>query len=169
MRKIYIALTASLALSAMVGLSSLSYARPPGPPPGGPGMFRPGPRPNFGRPPPPPRYHHHYGWNHFGRDVVGGALILGLGLGVANAIGNATAPSYTYVPPVSTYVPPNYYVQPAPSIVVTPPTTIVTPAPTVSAPAVSPSGTTMYWCQASKNFFPYVTECPGGWEPKIMP
>ena len=56
-------------------------ARPPGPPPGGPG-FGPGPGfrgPGWGGPPPPPR-HHHNRWHDFGRDVLGGTLVLGLGL-----------------------------------------------------------------------------------------
>ena len=71
-------------------------ARPPGPPSGGPGF---GPGPGFRGPgwggPPPPRYHHHNRWHDFGRDVLGGTLVLGLGMGLANAITNATTPTYT--------------------------------------------------------------------------
>lgn len=71
-------------------------ARPPGP---GPGFRGPG----WGGPP-PPRYHHHNRWHDFGRDVLGGTLVLGLGMGLANAITNATTPTYT----APTYVAPSY-------------------------------------------------------------
>lgn len=166
-------------------------ARPPGPPSGGPGF---GPGPGFRGPgwggPPPPRYHHHNRWHDFGRDVLGGTLVLGLGMGLANVITNATTPTYTaptYVAPsyvAPTYAAPTYtlptYTAPvvtAPVVtapVVTAPvvTAPVVAAPVVTAPVVTSAaipGKTMYWCQASKNFYPYVTECTSGWEARVMP
>lgn len=171
--------TASIMCLVLSG--SLADARPGGPGHGGPG-FRPGSPPGGPgfRPAPPPRYHHGGPWRHFGRDVLGGALTLGLGLGVAGAISNALSP--TYVAP--SYVPPAYpvtaavptYTAPVVAPVVTAPTVI--PAPVVTAPVAAPapvvvspapSGNTMYWCQASKNFYPFVTECSSGWEVRIMP
>lgn len=158
--------------------ASLADARPGGPGPGAPG-FRPGPPPGGPgfRPAPPPRPHHGP-WRHFGRDVLGGALTLGLGLGMAGAISNALSP--TYVAP--SYVPPAYpvtaavptYTAPVVAPVVAAPTVIPAPvvtAPVVTAPVVAPetTGNTMYWCQASKNFYPFVTECSSGWEVRIMP
>jgi hypothetical protein len=69
----------------------------------------------------------------------------------------APAPAPVYVVPnPAPFVPPGYAPPPAP--------VVVTPA----APAPAPSGTTMYWCQASRNFYPYVTECTSGWEPRIF-
>lgn len=148
-------------------------ARPPGPPSGGPG-FGPGPGPGFRGPgwggPPPPRYHHHNRWHDFGRDVLGGTLVLGLGMGLANAITNATTPTYTaptYVAP--SYVAPTYA---APTYTLPTYTAPVVTAPVVTAPVVTSAaipGKTMYWCQASKNFYPYVTECTSGWEARVMP
>lgn len=146
-------------------------ARPPGPPSGGPGF---GPGPGFRGPgwggPPPPRYHHHNRWHDFGRDVLGGTLVLGLGMGLANAITNATTPTYT----APTYVAPSYVAPTYTAPVVTAPvvTAPVVAAPVVTAPVVTSAaipGKTMYWCQASKNFYPYVTECTSGWEARVMP
>ena len=146
-------------------------ARPPGPPSGGPGF---GPGPGFRGPgwggPPPPRYHNHNRWHDFGRDVLGGTLVLGLGMGLANAITNATTPTYTaptYVAP--SYVAPTYA---APTYTLPTYTAPVVTAPVVTAPVVTSAaipGKTMYWCQASKNFYPYVTECTSGWEARVMP
>lgn len=125
--------------------------------------------PGWGGPPPPPR-HHHNRWHDFGRDVLGGTLVLGLGLGLANAITNATTPTYTaptYVAP--SYVAPTYA---APTYTLPTYTAPVVTAPVVSAPVVTAAtipGKTMYWCQASKNFYPYVTECTSGWEARVMP
>lgn len=176
-----------LAIAACLAAVTLAIgtveARPPGPPPGGPGFGGPGfggprPGPGWGAPPPPPRS----SWHNFGRDVLGGTLILGLGLGLANAIDNATTPTYvppTYVAPtyaVPTYTVPTYTapVVAAPAVsapivaapVVTAP---VTAAPIVPTSPVVASGKTMYWCQSSKNFYPFVTECPSGWEVQTMP
>lgn len=171
------------ALAAVFAVGFLSYASigaagphghggPGGP--GGPGMhFGPGPGHHAGpahrpapRPAPPP--HHRHGPRHnAAEDVVVGAAVIGLGLGLASAIDNATQPSTTtyVVPSQPTYVPPGYVVSPAP--------VTVAPAPSVvyQAPAATPapSGNVMYWCQASRNFYPYVTDCTSGWEVKVMP
>lgn len=150
-------------------------ARPPGPPLGGPGPgFRPGPGPGGPgpgfRPGPGPRPPRH----HWGADVLGGALAIGLGLGVAGAIANSVStppPTTVYVPPTPTYVPPNYIVPSAP-VVVSPPAVVaphVVVAPPVTVTPSVGSGNVMYWCQASKNFYPYVTECPSGWQATTVP
>lgn len=145
-------------------------------PPGGPG-FGPGPGfrgPGWGGPPPPPR-HHHNRWHDFGRDVLGGTLVLGLGLGLANAITNATTPTYTlptYTAPVVTAPVVSAPVVTAPAVTAPVVTAPVVAAPVVTAPVVTAAtipGKTMYWCQASKNFYPYVTECTSGWEARVMP
>lgn len=110
--------TRTAACLAALGLAVCTAvdARPPDLPPGGPGIRTrarfPGTR--LGRTAPPPR-HHHNRWHDFGRDVLGGTLVLGLGLGLANAITNATTPTYTaptYVAPsyvAPTYAAPNLY------------------------------------------------------------
>ena len=36
------------------------------------------------------------------------------------------------------------------------------PAPQSSAPAQN-GGNWWYWCEGSRNYYPYVKECPGGW------
>jgi hypothetical protein len=66
------------------------------------------------------------------------------------------------------YPPPYYY---PPQVVVVPP-----PQPTVyieqqeAAPAEPASGGQQYWyfCNSAKGYYPYVKECPGGWQ-KVLP
>jgi hypothetical protein len=129
--------------ASLLALAQFSYAGPPGGP-GDPGPGGPGPG------------GHHGG--HWAGDALGGAVALGLGIGVASLLTRpapAPAPAPVYVVPnPAPFVPPGYAPPPAP-VVVTP----VAPAP---------AGTTMYWCQASRNFYPYVTECSSGWEPRIV-
>ena len=38
------------------------------------------------------------------------------------------------------------------------------PAPAVSQPQQQPQHQWWYWCQASEKYFPYVKECPGGFQ-----
>lgn len=157
--------------ASLVAVSAVSIAAPPPPPPGGIGFRGPGPRgprgpgfrPGFRPGPPPPRYHHHH---HYWGDVLGGAMVLGLGWGLANAL---TSPTYvTPTVPVAPYVPPNYIVTPYPNVVPVAPTVVVPPASVITT-TPAPSGNVMYWCEASKNFYPYVTQCTSGWETRIMP
>jgi len=155
--KVFQVIALSLAMIAMLG-SGFAEARPWGPPGHRPGWGPPGPRPWGPRPwgPPPPRYHHH----DWVGGVVGGALALGLGLGIANVITNAATPRTQYVPtPVP---PPNYpaYTYSAPTVTYAP----SQPSVVTTVPDPLPSKGVMYWCQASKNFYPYVTTCESGWQ-----
>lgn len=169
-------MTKALAAFFAVGLlsyASIGTAGPHGP--GAPGVhFGPGPGHHAApvhrpapRPAPPPPHRGHGPRHHVVEDVVVGAAVIGLGLGLAGAIDNATRPSTTtyVVPSQPTYVPPGYVVSPAP-VTVAPAPSVVYQAPTTTA---VPSGNVMYWCQASSNFYPYVTECTSGWEVKVMP
>jgi hypothetical protein len=69
-------------------------------------------------------------------------LILGFHFGV---------PIY-YPPPVYYAPPPIYY--PPPAVIYAPP----------PASNVQPETFTYYYCPESKSYYPYVRECPGGWE-----
>jgi hypothetical protein len=65
------------------------------------------------------------------------------------------------------YVPPPYYYPPAyyypPVVPQTPPVYIEQGAP--YAPSVSqPTQGSWYYCADSKSYYPYVKECPGGWQ-----
>jgi len=101
--------------------------------------------------------------------------LLALGMGTAQAdphhhrghVGfglyiGAPAPWY-YGPPA--YYPPYYY---QPRVVVVPPeapTVYVEQAPQVVAPA-APAQPPAYWyyCQSAKAYYPYVKNCPEGWQ-----
>lgn len=63
------------------------------------------------------------------------------------------------------YGPPGYY--PAP--IYHPPVVLQAPAPQVyvqqqAAPAQAQAGNFWYYCAAARGYYPYVKECPGGWE-----
>jgi hypothetical protein len=68
------------------------------------------------------------------------------------------------------YGPPVYY--PAPMYDYGPPPVVVAPAsPPVyverddAAPsATRPGATWWYWCESARGYYPYVKECPGGWQ-----
>lgn len=68
---------------------------------------------------------------------------------------------YWYSAPVYPY--PDPYIPPA--VVAAP---VVVPAPAVAPPpaeAASPApGQVWYYCKAAKQYYPYVSECPGGWK-----
>jgi hypothetical protein len=94
-----------------------------------------------------------WGGHHHGHGGHGGARVFfGLNLGVPLY---APAPYYYYPAPV--------YYQPAP-VVVQP------PAPPVyversEAPAPSqPAAGYWYYCGDSRAYYPYVRDCPGGWQ-----
>ncbi|MBI4985556.1 MAG: hypothetical protein HZC24_09505 [Rhodocyclales bacterium] len=65
------------------------------------------------------------------------------------------------------YPPPPYYYTPY-----YPPIIVERPAPTVyiEQPAATPAPTTHYWyyCVTAKGYYPYVRECPSGWQ-KVLP
>lgn len=70
-------------------------------------------------------------------------------------------PGPYYWGPVYYYPPPVYYV-PAPPVVVTPP-----PPPVYverDDEAAPPQTQWWYWCPSAKGYYPYVKECPGGWQ-----
>jgi hypothetical protein len=82
-----------------------------------------------------------------GRGGRGGGH-LGLWIGAPIVIG---APYYYYPPPYYRYGPPvvrEYSYEPAPS----PPV------------VVTPQSSTWYYCRDSRAYYPYVHECPGGWD-----
>ncbi len=59
------------------------------------------------------------------------------------------------------HYPPAYY-YPAPIVVREPVTYIEQGAPASSAPAADAGW--WYYCDASKGYYPYVKECPSGWQ-----
>lgn len=68
------------------------------------------------------------------------------------------------------YPSPYYYYPPYPPVVIerSPPVYIEqSPPPSIPAPQSAQSG---YWhyCNATKAYYPYVNECPGGWQ-KVLP
>jgi hypothetical protein len=58
-------------------------------------------------------------------------------------------PVYPYPDP---YIPPVIVVQPAPS------------SSQTEIPAVPPPAQNWYYCEASKSYYPYVSNCPAGWK-----
>ncbi|MCD4483553.1 hypothetical protein LQR31_03575 [Chromobacterium vaccinii] len=87
-------------------------------------------------------YHGRMGWWW----VVGGAWYF------------YTAPIYPYP---SLYAPPAVAV--APAVPVVPAVPMAPPAPPVAA-APQESAQVWYYCKAAKQYYPYVSECPGGWK-----
>ena len=61
------------------------------------------------------------------------------------------------------YYPPYYYYPPYPPVVTVPsgPTTYIEQGGAQSAP---PRTSYWYYCAESKTYYPYVKECPGGWQ-----
>ena len=74
-------------------------------------------------------------------------------------------PGYWYPPPYYTY-PPYYspYYYPPVAAPAAPPTYVEQGvAPPVQAAPAQPQGY-WYYCDGSKAYYPYVKECPGGWQ-----
>ena len=65
-----------------------------------------------------------------------------------------------YYPPAY-YYPPTYY-YPQPQVIITQPPVYVEQA----APTPEPAAQAYYWyyCSASRTYYPYVKECPSGWQ-----
>ena len=88
----------------------------------------------------------HGGFHHFGhvhsRIFIGGAFF-------APAF---WPPPYYYYPP--DYYPPAYY-----------PPAYYPPAAQYVEPQASPAPAYWYYCAGSRAYYPYVRECPGGWQP----
>jgi hypothetical protein len=70
-------------------------------------------------------------------------------------------PPYYYYPP---YYPPIVVERQAPVYIEQAPAAVATPAP-AAAPAPQ---NFWYYCAAGKGYYPYVKECPGGWQ-KVLP
>jgi hypothetical protein len=71
------------------------------------------------------------------------------------------------------YAPPPYYYRPEVVVLPAPqPTVYVEQQPAAPAAPVetTPRASEQYWyyCAASKGYYPYVKECPGGWQ-KVQP
>jgi len=82
-------------------------------------------------------------------------------------------PSYYYGPPVYYAPPPAYYYAPPPAYYYGPPAAVVPSSPPVyverddpapAAPQAQPPATWWYWCESARGYYPYVKECPGGWQ-----
>jgi hypothetical protein len=58
------------------------------------------------------------------------------------------------------YYPPYYYYPPVVTVPVAPPTYVEQG----SAHAAPPQSAYWYYCAESKTYYPYVKECPGGWQ-----
>lgn len=120
----------------------------------------------------PPAYSQ---WRHFGRDVLEGTLILGLGLGMAGAVSNALSPSPNTMPSPRPAEPTGwirsggiYVAAPVPPVVYNRQPSGPVALPPAVAPGVAtiPSESSVkFWCDATKSFYPQVTECPSGWTP----
>ena len=169
-------------LAALIAGAGVALA---GPPPGGPpGGGSPGARPPGGPPPgAPPRHRHppggggywygpslsfYYGSPYWwGRPWPYGPYwpdYYGYGHG------------YSYVPP--NYMPPAYVYGPAGVVTSTAGVvyiereagTVSTQQPPAEAPAAAPTpppppgGQWWYLCDSPRGAYPYVRECPGGWE-----
>ena len=64
-------------------------------------------------------------------------------------------PPWWYYPPA-----PVYY----PVVVPAQPVTYIEQGSNQAAPASNDGGGWWYYCDASKGYYPYVKECPGGWQ-----
>lgn len=71
---------------------------------------------------------------------------------------------YGYLPPPPVYYYPEYPPAYWPPAVTRPdpPVYVERDAPEAAAPAEPPAW--WYWCPAEKKYYPYVKECPGGWQ-----
>lgn len=88
------------------------------------------------------RHHHHHGPR----------ISIGFGFGY---------PAYPYYYPPYAYYP-RYY--PAPVVIQQQPTVYVEQAPQL-APAVQPPASAYwYYCADARAYYPYVKECPAGWQ-----
>jgi len=88
----------------------------------------------------------------------GGHVRFGISIGIPIfASGFYPAPVYSYPAPAYTYAAPAYsypapaYTYPAPAYTY----------PTIAAPL--PPVDNWYYCAASRAYYPYIDECPGGW------
>ena len=77
---------------------------------------------------------------------------------------------WNYPPPY--YYPPSYYYPPvvvqqqAPQVYIEQPQAPAAPLP--PAPVAAAPASYWYYCAAGRGYYPYVKECPGGWQ-KVLP
>ena len=156
LRSFAFAAAAVFALST-VAVSSVE-ARPPGPPPGGPGWHRPGPPPGAFRPHfRPHRHHHRWLW----APVIAGATVWGLNSIFDDPFDDYVA--YRYRPAVPIYY--SGYAAAASAER----SALRAEAAANAAQAAASAPKTVYWCEAEKGFYPQVRACPTGWTPVISP
>jgi len=99
---------------------------------------------------------HFSGGHHFGGRAHFGVYI-GPGFGWPWYYGPYYSPYYTYPPVVPS----------GPQVYVEQEIVSAAPAPQSSASAQQP-GSWWYFCQKTQSYYPYVKECPGGWQ-KVAP
>lgn len=83
-----------------------------------------------------------------------GGVQLGIGVGVP-------LPPYT---PAPYYAPYPYYMPPPVVAVPPPPSSYVQQAPANVYSTRPPGQPLYYYCAGAKGYYPYVRDCPGGWE-----
>ena len=92
-----------------------------------------------------------------GSAAAGSRIVFGLHFGLP--LYGHWPHEYYYPPyPYYYYPPPVYYYPAPPSVVYAPPPTIE------SAPPAAPVNPTWFYCAESRGYYPYVRECPGGWQ-----
>lgn len=77
--------------------------------------------------------------------------------GYGPRFGFYVGPGYGYYPPPSYYYPPTV-IQSAPPVYIE-----QSPQPAYSAPAPA-QNSSWYYCAGSRSYYPYVKDCPGGWQ-----
>ncbi len=105
------------------------------------------------------QYHGHGYGRGYGHGY-GGNVRFGISIGVPlYGLGYYPAPYYAY--PAYPYPAPVYAYPP---VVTAPPVYVEQGAPYPGAQAQSPAPADWFYCAAAKAYYPYVSECPGGWQ-----
>jgi len=76
-------------------------------------------------------------------------------------------PRYYYGPPAYYAAPPAYYYDYAPPVVAapsSPPVYVEREDPAPAAPQAQAPAVWWYWCASARGYYPYVKECPSGWQ-----
>jgi hypothetical protein len=113
--------------------------------------------------------HHGHGYGHgYG---YGGGVRFGISLGFPlYAPGYYPAPYYAYPAPVYSYPAPAYaypapaYTYPGAMMGSSSPPVYVEQSLARAAPAPSQAQGDWFYCPASRSYYPYVGECPAGWQ-----
>lgn len=104
---------------------------------------------------------HHGGHGGRGGAGVGIGLVLGLGLGLELA-SPYYGPAYYYPSPYYYAPPPYYYPPPVVVAPYVPPVYVEQGDYARSVPDQPPAS--WYYCAGSKAYYPYVRQCPEGWQ-----